>query len=98
VIELRSITTRFYRRIMGNSLEHPTIEYLMSLSERTRWAVEDAQILIGAERQERVNDAHCFVDQLRDCLIILDRHDAPACIIDSAIAQMNNAISFLELL
>lgn len=83
---------------MGNSQHHPTVEHLMLLSERTRWAVEDAQILIGAERQERVNDAHCFVDQLRDCLISLDRHDAPAYVIDSGITCMNNAISFLELL
>ena len=83
---------------MGNPQHHPTVEHLMFLSERTRWAVEDAQILIGTERQERVNDAYCFVDQLRDCLIGLDRHDAPAYVIDSGIMHMNSAMSFLELL
>ncbi len=72
------------------------LEHLMLLSERTRWAVEDAQVLIGEGQQERINDALCFTDQLRCYLLELDQQAVPPSIINQGLIHMITAQSYLE--
>tara|TARA_R100001509_G_C4698021_1_gene159087 strand:+ start:219 stop:473 length:255 start_codon:yes stop_codon:yes gene_type:complete len=83
---------------MPQITQNGLVKQMTFLMEHTRDAVEDAQSLIGEEREERCNDAVCFAAQLDVYLAYCEKSGQPEHVMRHGAAQVEMAQGYLELI
>jgi|TARA_Y100000289_G_C3922067_1_gene151024 hypothetical protein len=83
---------------MPQITQNGLIQQMTFLMEHTRDAVEDAQMLVGKEREERRNDAVAFAAQLDVYLAYCERFGQPEHVVRHGIIQAEMAHNYLELI
>jgi hypothetical protein len=74
------------------------VQQMTFLMEHTRDAVEDVQVLIGEEREERRTDAVAFAAQLDVYLTYCEKSGQPEHVVRHGTVQAEMAHGYLELL
>ena len=84
--------------IMPQITPYGLVQQMTFLMEHTRDAVEDVQVLIGDEREERRSDAIAFAAQLDVYLAYCDKSCQPEHVVRHGTVQAEMAHGYLELI